>query len=101
MTFQTGKYALALTAALLLYVTLVVVVGPMNFFGLTEDDSIYLSSAQAIANGHGYVLASVPGTPPATKYPPLFPFVLSLIWRWSPTFPQNLSLAMSVNIASG
>jgi len=86
---------------LLLYVTLVVVVGPMNFFGLTEDDSIYLSSAQAIANGHGYVLASVPGTPPATKYPPLFPFVLSLIWRWSPTFPQNLSLAMSVNIASG
>src|SRR5215475_2380768 len=101
MSFRTSKYALALAAGLLLYVASVAAIGPINFFGLTEDDSIYLSSAKAIAEGQGYVLASVPGTPPATKYPPLFPLILSWIWRLCPSFPQNLSLAMAVNVASG
>jgi hypothetical protein len=74
---------------------------PPDFFGLSEDDSIYFSSAKALAAGHGYVLESVPGTPPATKYPVLYPWILSWIWRWAPTFPANLSVGIGLNVVCG
>ncbi len=74
---------------------------PTNFFGLTEDDSIYFSSAQALAAGHGYVLPSVPGKPAATKYPIFYPAILSWVWRWNPSFPSNLVDAAAVSAASG
>ncbi len=59
-------------------------------FGAFHDDSIYLSSARALAEGRGAVLPSVPGDPAQTKYPPLYPWMLSLIWRVWPVFPDNL-----------
>jgi hypothetical protein len=95
---QAGVYPwLGLVCILLLYAFLVARIHPTNFFGLTEDDSIYFSSAKALAEGQGYILPSVPGTPPATKYPILYPWILSWIWRWNPSFPANLTIATGIN----
>lgn len=90
-----------LACILALYAFCVLRVHPANFFGLMQDDAIYFSSARELAQGHGYILPSVPGTPPATKYPILYPWVLSWVWRWNPSFPANLSQAVGVNIAFG
>src|SRR5580704_9575049 len=73
---------LGLLAVCALFAIAVAAIHPTEFFGLSEDDSIYLSSARALANGHGYLLESVPGSPPATKYPVLFSWLLSWTWRW-------------------
>jgi hypothetical protein len=90
-----------LLAIVIGYFWLVVHLHPRNFFGLTQDDTLYFSSARAIAEGHGYILPSVPGTPPATKYPILYPWLLSWVWRWNPSFPANLSLALALNLSFG
>jgi hypothetical protein len=74
---------------------------PTNYFGLTEDDSLYFSSGKALAEGHGYILPSLPGSPPATKYPILYPWLMSLVWRASRSFPQNLKIAIAFNVACG
>lgn len=92
---------LGLACILIVYAVLVYRLHPTNLFGLTEDDSIYFSSAKALAEGQGYVLPSVPGTPPATKYPILYPWLLSWVWRWNPSFPANLTGAIGLNIAFG
>src|SRR6201981_1426742 len=92
---------IALFAIILGYLCLVFRLRPTNFFGLSEDDTLYFSSARAIAEGHGYILPSVPGTPPATKYPILYPWLLSWVWRWNPAFPENLSGAVAVNLGFG
>jgi hypothetical protein len=92
---------LALIGILAGYAFIVFRLHPQNFFGLSEDDSIYFSSAKALAEGKGYVLPSVPGTPVATKYPILYPWLLSWIWRWNPSFPANLPAAIAVNVAFG
>ncbi len=92
---------IALSAIILIYLCLVIRLHPANFFGLSEDDTLYFSSAKAITEGRGYILPSVPGTPPATKYPILYPWILSWVWRWHPSFPANLSSALVVNLGFG
>ena len=67
---------------------------PSAFFGIYQDDSIYFSTAKALAEHHGYVLISFPGTPPQTKYPIVYPWLLSWVWKLNPTFPDNLKLAI-------
>ena len=49
-------------------------------FGEFHDDTIYLATAQAIAEQGRPTLPSFPGTPDQTKYPLLYPYVLSLVW---------------------
>ncbi len=72
----------------------------MPQLGLYHDDSLYWVSAKSLAQGHGYRIASLPGEPAQTKYPPLFPAILSLVWRLCPSFPANLPFAaMTVWIA--
>ncbi len=66
---------------------------PEAFFGRFHDDSIYFSSAKALAEGHEYVIPSFPGAPPQTKYPIVLPWLLSWIWKWNPQFPGNLRQA--------
>lgn len=61
------------------------------------DDGVFFSSAKALADSDGYVLANVPGSPAQTKYPVLYPWLLSLIWRWEPSFPANVSVAVWIN----
>jgi hypothetical protein len=58
--------------------------------GTFHDDGVYLVTAKALAEGQGYRIISLPGEPPQTKYPILFPWVLSLVWRLVPSFPANL-----------
>lgn len=49
--------------------------------GVWHDDGAYLLIAQALAMGDGLTWSSVSGTPPAAKFPPVFPWVLSLLIR--------------------
>lgn len=44
---------------------------------LGGDDLNYLFLAQALVQGQGYVDLYLPGHPPHTKYPPLFPLLLT------------------------
>jgi hypothetical protein len=83
------------------YATSIVRLHPTNFFGATEDDSIYFSSAKALAEGRGYILPSLPGTPPATKYPILYPLILSTVWKLNPSFPVNLPWAIAITVIFG
>jgi hypothetical protein len=88
---------LALVCILVVYVIAVLQLHPANFFGYVHDDTIYLSSAHAIADGDGYILPSIPGTP-RPWLPVLYPWVLSWVWRWNPSFPANFKDALAVNI---
>src|ERR1700676_1571732 len=92
---------LGLFAILIVYAASVARLKPTNFFGLSEDDALYFSSAQALAGGQGYILPSVPGTPRATKYPVLYPCLLSWICRWNPSFPANLAEGVALNVVFG
>jgi 4-amino-4-deoxy-L-arabinose transferase-like glycosyltransferase len=92
---------IALSTILVGYVLLAVRLHPANFFGFSHDDTLYFSSAKALAEGHGYILPSVPGTPPATKYPILYPWILSWVWRFNPSFPANISAAVALNLVFG
>ncbi|HEY2845077.1 MAG TPA: hypothetical protein VGJ09_15550 [Bryobacteraceae bacterium] len=62
-------------------------------FGDLHDDSLYYVSAKSLADGGGYRLESLPQQPHQTKYPPLYPLLLSIAWRINPGFPQNLPIA--------
>jgi hypothetical protein len=101
VTRQRVLVCAGMALILFLYVIAVIRLHPANFFGLTGDDAIYFSSAQAIAAGKGYVLPCLPGTPPATKYPVLYPWVLSWVWRWNPSFPANLPVALGFTVTFG
>jgi hypothetical protein len=58
--------------------------------GVFHDDGIYVSTAKSLALDHGYRLMNLPGNPTQTKYPPVYPAMLSLIWRVWPSFPDNV-----------
>lgn len=65
----------------------------MPQLGFYHDDTINLVSAKSLAEGTGYRIPSLPQQPWQTKYPPVFPALLALVWKLSPTFPYNLPLA--------
>jgi hypothetical protein len=79
-----------LVCILVAYVYQVERVHPVYFFGQFQDDSIYFSTAKALANGQSYTLISFPGSPPETKYPIVYPWLLSFVWKMNPNFPGNL-----------
>src|SRR5690242_5055246 len=83
-----------LLVILIAYVFQVERIHPAVFFGQFQDDSIYFSTAKALAEGQGYKLISFPGAPPQTKYPILYPALLSYVWKLNPNFPANLDLAI-------
>ncbi|HXG33773.1 MAG TPA: hypothetical protein VNJ11_10430, partial [Bryobacteraceae bacterium] len=64
----------------------------MPFLGnFNNDDGLYLVGAKSLAEGNSYRILSLPGEPCQTKYPPLYPMLLALVWRWNPHFPENLA----------
>ncbi len=65
--------------------------------GVFFDDAVYLLVAKAIASGQGFVYPQLPGTPAAIHYPPLFPLLLSVIWKIHPEFPANVIWFKLVN----
>ena len=48
--------------------------------GFLHDDGVYWVTAKSIAEGGGYRIPSLPGAPYQTKYPPVFPALLSMAW---------------------
>lgn len=68
--------------------------------GIYHDDGIYLVTAKALAEGKGYRIISLPDEPPQTKYPVLFPAVLSVAWRVSPKFPDNALFLKTIPLLS-
>ncbi|UCC30773.1 MAG: glycosyltransferase family 39 protein [Phycisphaerales bacterium] len=69
--------------------------------GVYHDDAIYVSTAKALAQGDGYRLISLPGAPIQTKYPVVYPALLSLVWRIWPRFPDNLLAMQGLSLLAG
>ena len=69
----------------------------MPHLGWYHDDTVYWVTAQSIAQGSGYRIPSLPGQPHQTKYPPLYPLLLAVVWKAAPSFPDNLRPALLVN----
>jgi hypothetical protein len=69
----------------------------MPDFARLHDDGLLFSSAKSLAVGEGYRIPSLPENPYQTKYPPLYPALLSLVWRVNADFPGNLPLATGVS----
>jgi hypothetical protein len=69
--------------------------------GQCHDDAIYVINARALAEGDGYRLTNLPGSPPQTKYPILYPALVALLWKVWPAFPENLVLLQGFSVACG
>ena len=65
-------------------------------FRVYHDDGIYVSTAKALASGDG--LINLPDEPFQTKYTPVYPGMLAVIWKFWPSFPDNLLLMQWLTI---
>jgi hypothetical protein len=70
-------------------------------FGTLHDDTLLTVSAKSLAEGQGYRIASWPGAPAQTKYPPLYPLLVSAVWRLSADFPANLPAIHGIAVLGG
>jgi hypothetical protein len=68
----------------------------MPQLGSWHDDAVYWISAQSLASHQGYAIGHLPTRPPQTKYPPLYPALLSFVWRFGGPFPGNLRAATAL-----
>ena len=68
--------------------------------GLFVDDGWYLMLAQALATGQGYTLINSPSPGILPLYPPGYPFLLSLLYRLYPHFPENIWLFKALSLAA-
>jgi hypothetical protein len=91
----------AMLLVLALFISNVEAWKPATFFGRYQDDAVYFSSAQALAQHQGYILPSFPGKPSRPKYPILYPLLLSGVWKLWPEFPNNLIWAIRLTEAFG
>jgi hypothetical protein len=64
----------------------------MPRFAALSDDGFFFLAAKSVAANH-YRIESLPEQPFQTKYPPLYPLYLSVVWRLNPHFPDNLRMA--------
>jgi Dolichyl-phosphate-mannose-protein mannosyltransferase len=69
--------------------------------GTFHDDGVYAVTAKALAEGKGYRILSLPQEIPQTKYPILFPWLLSWLWRVHPRFPDNIYVLKLLPAAAG
>jgi hypothetical protein len=65
--------------------------------GTFWDDGVYLIGAKSLASGAGYRFLHLPGAPPAVHFPPAWPALLAVVWKLSPSFPDNVVLLKLVN----
>ena len=70
--------------------------GDFPHFGLMMDDAIYLSGARSIAEGAGYRLDILPGSPAQTKYPPGLSMMIAPVWRAMPEAGAAVRVAIGV-----
>ena len=62
--------------------------------GFWSDDATYVSTARSLARGTGYRHIQTPGEPLQTRYPPLYPALLSLGFRFGQDYPANWPLLL-------
>jgi hypothetical protein len=91
----------ALLLILALFISNVEAWKPTTFFGRYQDDAVYFSSAQALAQHQGYILPSFPGKPLRPRFPILYPLLLSGVWKLDPEFPGNLIWAIRLTEGFG
>ncbi|MDX2029136.1 MAG: hypothetical protein SF339_00580 [Blastocatellia bacterium] len=96
---QRTKFLLAALGSLLVSL-LVYGMRVDRVFGLIVDDAWYVMLAKALATGQGYTLINSPSPGITPFYSPGFPALLSLFYRLSPNFPNNIYLLKSVSIAA-
>jgi hypothetical protein len=68
-----------------------------NIIGLFHDDGIYAVVAKALSDGNGYRIISLPGDPYQTKYPFLYPYLLSWAWSVNPDISEVIPLLHFAN----
>ena len=91
-----------------LLISLAVVLIPLPIYilrldrvaGMVIDDAWYVMLAKALADGRGYWLVNAPIEGILPGYPPGFPALLSVIFRLTPDFPENVWLLKSVSIVA-
>ncbi len=96
------RLTLALILGLFAIYWSVAVSGP-RAVGLWQDDAIYLCTAKSLTEGRGYRHIQIPETPLQTKYPILYPALLTPGFLFGPPYPRNLPwlLAPSALAAAG
>lgn len=67
--------------------------------GVWHDDGVYMLVGKAIAGGHGLNYDGVVGAPPAVKFPPLYPGLLSALWLVLRSIGSVTMAATLLNIA--
>src|SRR4026207_2092361 len=87
------------TGALILFFT-IYLLRLDKVVGQVVDDAWYVLLAKSLATGNGYTLINSPSPGIIPFYPPVFPMLLSLAYRLSPDFPNNVWLLKSVSIAA-
>ena len=66
--------------------------------GVWHDDGTYMLIAKALAEGHGFVYHGVAGTPPATKFPPVYPLTLAALWTLTGSIGMATLAATLLNV---
>ncbi|MBK9128588.1 MAG: hypothetical protein IPM13_12440 [Phycisphaerales bacterium] len=67
--------------------------------GAWLDDSIYLATSKALAEGHGYRHLWLPTEPYQTKYPILWPLVLAPVWWLTSDLERAVDFAQALTVA--
>jgi hypothetical protein len=67
--------------------------------GVYFDDGVYAILGKSLAAGEGLRNLTLPGSPPATRFPPGYPLLLAGLWRLWPAFPENVAVFKFVNVA--
>ena len=57
-----------------------------------QDEGLLLIAGKSLLHSEGYRIASLPGKPFQTKYQPLYPMLLSVLWSINGRFPENLRI---------
>ncbi|MDX2044426.1 MAG: glycosyltransferase family 39 protein [Acidobacteriota bacterium] len=71
-----------------------------RILGLFVDDAWYALLAKSLATGQGYQLINSPSSGILPVYPPVYPFLVSLVYRLWPNFPDNVMLLKSVSMVA-
>lgn len=101
LTRQAASGHGAGAAALLTIVLVTLLVGARidnRVVGLFHDDGIYVVVGQALADGRGHRIVSLPGEPHQTKYPPLYAAGLALASQAAPAFPESIRWFKRMNL---
>lgn len=63
--------------------------------GTFDDDGVYLATSRSLAETGEYRHPGLPGRPWQTKYPPMWPLTLSIVWRCGAS-PEGVATTAAV-----